>query len=169
MEALATIREYKAEALAGTSFMAIPHNALSSEMVPDHSILVKTRPKSAIRWMDRYRKLVGLMFNTLKVIEEDRNPMLKKATETPRVEHISRPRYSPTPEPVHYPVIPPTDTGESHADSAEPSVPEQDNSDRLFCSKSPIENSDGWEYDYYTGTWEHPIPVYDSAGDGDQN
>ena len=94
--------------------------------------------------------------------------MLKKSTETTRVEQVPRSRYSPTPEPIHYPVIPPTEEGteESYADSVEPSVPGQDNSHGLLGSESLIENSDGWDYDYYTGTWEHPIPVYNSDGDG---
>ena len=171
VEALATIREEKAEELEGTSFMAIPHNTLSLELEPDHSIMVKTRPKKAAELMDRYRKIVGSLFHSYKVLVADRRTKLGNTTIAPRAEQASGSRYSPTPEPIHYPVIPPSETemGESSRNSVEPSVPEQENSYGLSGSESPIGNSEGWDYDYYTGTWEHPIPVYDSAGDGDQN
>ena len=128
------------------------------------------RSQSAIKLLNKYCKIVGAMFNTHKIIVGDRNPMLKKATETIRVEQTPRSRYSPTPEPIHYPVIPPSvqNTEESHAESIEPSVPEQNNSFGLLCSESPIGNSEGWDYDYYPGTEDHPIPVYNSEGDGEE-
>ena len=126
MEALVTIREYKSHLLEGSSFIALPHHTHPNEVVPDHTEIVTTEPKSAIKLLNKYCKLVGAMFNTHKVIVEDRNVMLKKATETTRVEQVPRSRYSPTPEPIHYPLIPPTEenTEDSHADSIEPSVPE---------------------------------------------
>ena len=115
--------------------------------------------------------MVGALFNSHKVVIEDRNPALKAATESLGVEEPTKPRYSPTPEPIHYPVIPSpmAETQESHAESVEPSVPEQDDFHGLTCSESLMENSDGWEYAWYTGGKDDPIPVYDSEGDGEYN
>jgi hypothetical protein len=45
VRALATIREYRAVELVGTTFAAIPHDALMDEPVMDHDVLVKKKPK----------------------------------------------------------------------------------------------------------------------------
>ena len=108
MEALVTIREYKAHLLEGTTFIALPHHTDPKDVVPDHTHIITKEPESAIKLLNKYCKIVGAMLNTHKVIVEDRNPMLKKATEATRVEQTPRSRYSPTPEPIHYPVIPPS-------------------------------------------------------------
>jgi hypothetical protein len=129
VRAIATIREYRAVELAGTTFTAIPHDSLMDEPGMDHDILVKKKPKMATRLLDRYRKMVGSLYNTHQVLVEDKAEMLDDLTDTTRRQeraqmtrhegsHFSptmgthsyptQPgpsRYSPTPEPVHYPVI----------------------------------------------------------------
>jgi hypothetical protein len=64
VRAIATIREYRANDLAGTTFTAIPHDSLMEEKAMDHDILVKKKPKMAARLLDRYRKMVGSLYNT---------------------------------------------------------------------------------------------------------
>jgi hypothetical protein len=97
----------------------------------DHDVLVKKKPKLAARLLDRYRKMVGSLYNTHQVIVEDKAEMLDDLTDATRRQeraqmtrqesegsHFSpvvgthsyptQPgpsRYSPTPEPIHYPVI----------------------------------------------------------------
>jgi hypothetical protein len=62
--AIATIREHMADDLSGTTFTAIPHDSLMEEMAMDHDILVKKKPKMAAKLLDRYRKMVGSLYNT---------------------------------------------------------------------------------------------------------
>jgi hypothetical protein len=38
----------------------------------DHDVLVKNKPKLAARLLDRYRKMVGSLYNTHQVIVEDK-------------------------------------------------------------------------------------------------
>jgi hypothetical protein len=92
---------------------------------------VKKKPKFTARLLDRYRKMVGSLYNTHQVIVEDKTEMLGDPTDTTRRQkraqmtrqesegsHFSlvvgthsyptQPgpsRYSPTPEPIYYPVI----------------------------------------------------------------
>jgi hypothetical protein len=131
VRAIATIREYRVVELAGTTFTAIPHDSLRDEPGMDHDVLVKKKPKLAARLLDRYRKMVGSLYNTHQVIVEDKAEMLDDLTDTTRrqeraqmtrqelegshfspvVETHSYPtqpglsRYSPTQKPIHYPVI----------------------------------------------------------------
>jgi hypothetical protein len=161
VRAIATIREYRAVELVGTTFAAIPHDALMDEPVIDHDVLVKKKPKFAARLLDRYRKMVGSLYNTHQVIVEDKAEMLDDLTDTTRRQeraqltrkesegsHFSpvgekhsyptQPgpsRYSPTPEPIHYPVI----TSSMEAKQGLKEVSE---------SELPIENSDGWRFDW---------------------
>jgi hypothetical protein len=64
VRAIATIREYRAADLSSTSFTAITHDSLIEEMAFDHTTLVKKKPKMAARLLDRYRKMVGSLYNT---------------------------------------------------------------------------------------------------------
>jgi hypothetical protein len=82
--AIATIREYRAVDLAGTTFTAIPHDSLMDEPGMDHDILVKKKPKMAARLLDRYRKMVGSLYNTHEVLVEDKAEMLDDLTDTTR-------------------------------------------------------------------------------------
>ena len=178
VEAIATIREYKADQLSGTSFIAIPHDSLTSELPLDYPVLVKNKPGLASRLLDRYRKLVGALYTTHRVILEDKDEMLEELTDPHRAKKLgkkvvqeaggvprspgegtsrqpqnSRPsRYSPTPEPIHYPII-------------EPSEPESHPSHGFSDSEMPIENSDGWRYDWNPSTRQYAIPCYDTADD----
>ena len=81
VQAIATIRECKAAQLIGTSFAAILHDSLPSELALDHSVLVKNKPGLATRLLDRYRQLVGSMYNTHQVIVKDKGSMLKDLTD----------------------------------------------------------------------------------------
>jgi hypothetical protein len=161
VRAIATIREDIAVELVGTTFAAIPHDALMDEPEMDHDVLVKKKPKFIARLLDRYRKMVGSLYNTHQVIVEDKAEMLDDLTDTTRRQeraqltrqesegsHFSpiggkhsyptqpRPsRYSPTPEPIHYPVI----TSSIEAKQGLKGVSE---------SKLPIENSTGWRFDW---------------------
>jgi hypothetical protein len=127
----------------------------------DHDVLVKKKSKFAARLLDRYRKMVGSLYNTHQVIVEDKMEMLEDLTDatwrqerahmtrqefkgsrySPVVRAHSYPtqpgpsRYSPTPEPIHYPVI----TSSMEAQQGLKGVSE---------SKMPIENSDGWRFDW---------------------
>jgi hypothetical protein len=129
--AIATIREYRAADLSGTSFVAIPHDSLMEEMALDHTTLVKKKPKMAARLLDRYRKMAGSLYNTHQVLVEDKAEMLEDLTDTTRRQEIAQmtrqesegshfsptigtrrdpmqpgpSSYSPTPEPIHYPII----------------------------------------------------------------
>jgi hypothetical protein len=131
VRAIATIREYRAVELVGTTFAAIPHDALMDDPEMDHDVLVKKKLKFTARLLDRYRKMVGSLYNTHQVIVEDRAEMLDDLTDTTRRQeraqlfrqesegsHFSpdvgkhsyptQPgpsRYLTTPEPIHYPVI----------------------------------------------------------------
>jgi hypothetical protein len=131
VQAIATIREYRAVELVGTTFAAIPHDSLMDEPGMDHDVLVKKKPKFAARLLDRYRKMVGSLYNTHQVIVEDKTEMLEDVTDTSRRQkrvHMTRQEYegshyspvvgahsyptqpgpstySPTPEPIYYPVI----------------------------------------------------------------
>jgi hypothetical protein len=80
--AIATIREYRAVELAGTTFTAIPHDSLMDEPGMDHDIPVKKKPKLAARLLDRYRKMVGSLYNTHQVLVEDKAEMLNDLTDT---------------------------------------------------------------------------------------
>jgi hypothetical protein len=84
VRAIATIREYRAVDLAGTTFTAIPHDSLMDEPGMDHDVLVKKKPKLAARLLDRYRKMVGSLHNTHQVIVEDKAEMLDDLTDTTR-------------------------------------------------------------------------------------
>jgi hypothetical protein len=64
VRAIVTIREYRAVELAGTTFTAIPHDSLMDELGIDHDVLVKKKPKLAVRLLDRYRKMVRSLYNT---------------------------------------------------------------------------------------------------------
>jgi hypothetical protein len=161
VHATATIREYRAVELAGTTFTAIPHDSLMDEPGMDHDILVKKKPKLAARLLDRYRKMVGSLYNTHQVIVEDKAEMLDDLIDTTRRQERAQmtrqesegshflpvvgthsyptqpgpSRYSPTPEPIHYPVI----TSSMEAQRGLKGVSE---------SELPIENSDGWRFDW---------------------
>jgi hypothetical protein len=76
VQAITTIREYRAVELAGTTFTAIPHDSLMDELGMDHDILMKKKPKLAARLLDRYRKMVGSLYNTHQVLVEDKAEML---------------------------------------------------------------------------------------------
>jgi hypothetical protein len=80
VRAIATIREYRAVELAGTTFTAIPHDSLIDEPGMDHDVLVKKKPKLAARLLDRYKKMVG----SHQVIVEDKADMLDDLTDTTR-------------------------------------------------------------------------------------
>jgi hypothetical protein len=172
VRALATIRESRAVDLVGTTFAAIPHDTLGDELAMDHDALVKKKPKFTARLLDRYRKMVGSLYNTHQVITEEKTEMLEDLTDSKRRQkraqattqesegsHFSpvgeihsyptQPgpsRYSPTPEPIHYPVI----TSSMEANQGLNGISE---------SEMPIENSDGWRYDWlgdgqqYTGSY----------------
>jgi hypothetical protein len=84
VRAIATIREYRAVELAGTTFTAIPHDSLMDEPGMDHDVLVKKKPKLAARLLDRYRKMVGSLYNTHQVIVEDKVEMLDDLIDTTR-------------------------------------------------------------------------------------
>jgi hypothetical protein len=127
----------------------------------DHDVLVKKKLKLAARLLDRYRKMVGSLYNTHQVIVEDKAEMLDDLTNTTRRQeraqmtrqesegsHFSlvmgthsyptQPgpsRYSLTPEPIHYPVI----TSSMEAQQGLKGGSE---------SELPIENSDGWRFDW---------------------
>jgi hypothetical protein len=161
VRAIVTIREYRVVELAGTTFTAIHHDSLMDEPGMDHDVLVKKEPKLAARLLDRYRKMVRSLYNTHQVIVEDKAEMLDDLTDTTRrqeraqmtrqesegshfspvVETHSYPtqpgpsRYSPTPGPIHYPVI----TSSMEAQQGLKGVSE---------SELPIENSDGWRFDW---------------------
>jgi hypothetical protein len=62
--------------LVGTTFAAIPHDALMDEPVMDYDVLVKKKSKFTARLLDRYRKMVGSLYNTHQVIVEDKTKML---------------------------------------------------------------------------------------------
>jgi hypothetical protein len=64
VRAVATIREFRAVELAGTTFTTIPHDSLMDEPGMDHDVLVKKKSKLAARLLDRYRKMVGSLYNT---------------------------------------------------------------------------------------------------------
>jgi hypothetical protein len=149
----------------------------------DHDVLVKKKPKFTARLLDRYRKMVGSLYNTHQVITEEKTEMLEDLTDTKRRQkraqatrqesegsHFSpvgethgyptQPgpsRYSPTPEPIHYPVI----TSSMEAQQGLKGVSE---------SEMPIENSDGWRFDWlgdgqqYTGSYGGTVHA---AGVGD--
>jgi hypothetical protein len=70
--------------LAGTTFTAIPHDSLMDEPGMDHDILVKKKPMLAARLLDRYRKMVGSLYNTHQVLVEDKAEMLDDLTDTTR-------------------------------------------------------------------------------------
>jgi hypothetical protein len=89
VQAIATIREYKAADLSSISFTAIPHDSLMKEMALDHTTLVKKKPKMAARLMDRYRKMVGSLYNTHQVLVEDKAEMLADLTNTTRRQEIA--------------------------------------------------------------------------------
>jgi hypothetical protein len=84
VRALATIREYRAVDLVGTTFAAIPHDTLGDEPAMDHDVLVKKKPKFIARLLDRYRKMVGSLYNTHQVIVEEKTEMLEDLTDTKR-------------------------------------------------------------------------------------
>jgi hypothetical protein len=131
VRAIATIREYRADDLSGTIFTAIPHNSLMEEMALDHTTLLKKKPKMAARLLDRYRKMVGSLYNTHQVLVEDKEEMLEDLMDTTRRQEIAQmttqeskgshfspnvgthrdpmqhgpSRYSPTPEHIHYLII----------------------------------------------------------------
>jgi hypothetical protein len=84
VRAIATIRESRAVELAGTTFTAIPHDSLMDEPGMDHDVLVKKKPKLAARLLDRYRKMVGSLYNTHQVIVENKAEMLDDLTDTTR-------------------------------------------------------------------------------------
>jgi hypothetical protein len=84
VRAIATIREYRAVELVGTTFAAIPHDALMDEPEMDHDVLVKKKPKFTARLLDRYRKMVGSLYNTHQVIVEDKAEMLDDLTDITR-------------------------------------------------------------------------------------
>jgi hypothetical protein len=50
----------------------------------DHDILVKKKPKMAAKLLDRYRKMVGSLYNTHQVLVEDKAEMLDDLTDTSR-------------------------------------------------------------------------------------
>jgi hypothetical protein len=81
---IATIREYRAVDLAGTTFTAIPHDSLMDDSEMDHDVLVKKKSKLAARLLDRYRKMVGSLYNTHQVLVEDKAEMLDDLTDTTR-------------------------------------------------------------------------------------
>jgi hypothetical protein len=161
VRAIATIREYRADDLSGTIFTAIPHDSLMEEMALDHTTLVKKKPKMAARLLDRHRKMVGSLYNTHQVLVEYKAEMLEDLTDTTRRQQVAqmtrqesegshfspivgthrdptqpRPsRYSPTPEPIHYSVI--TSCMEA-----------QQGLRGVSISELPIENSDGWRFDW---------------------
>ena len=56
MEALVTIREYKAHLLEGTSFIALPHHTDPKDVVPDHTHIVTKKPESAIKLLNKYAR-----------------------------------------------------------------------------------------------------------------
>jgi hypothetical protein len=127
VRAIAIIREYRVVELAGTTFTAIPHDSLMDEPGMDHDILVKKKPKLAARLLDRYRKMVGTLYNTHQVLVEDKAEMLDDLADITRRQeraqltrqelegsHFSpvvgthsyptQPgpsRYSPTPDSIH--------------------------------------------------------------------
>jgi hypothetical protein len=70
--------------LVGTTFAAIPHNTLGDEPAMDHDVLVKKKPKFTARLLDRYRKMVGSLYNTHQVIIEEKTEMLEDLTDTKR-------------------------------------------------------------------------------------
>jgi hypothetical protein len=149
----------------------------------DHDVLVKKKPKFTARLLDRYRKMVGSLYNTHQVIIEEKTEMLEDLTDTKRKKkqaqatrqesegshfapvgethsYPTQPgssRYSPTPEPIHYPVI---------TSSMEALHGLKGDSE----SELPIENSTGWRYDWlgdgqqYTSSYGGAVPA---AGVGD--
>jgi hypothetical protein len=161
VRAIATIREYEAADLSGTIFTAIPHDSLLEEMALDHTTLVKKKPKMAARLLDRYRKMVGSLYNTHQVLVKDKAEMLENLTDTTRRQEIAQrtrqesegshfsstvgtrrdptqhgpSRYSPTPEPIHYPIT-------------TSSMEAQQGLRGVYDSELPIENSDGWRFDW---------------------
>jgi phage regulator Rha-like protein len=52
--------------------------------VMDHDVLVKKKPKFTARLLDRYRKMVGSLYNTHQVMVEDKTEMLEDLTDTTR-------------------------------------------------------------------------------------
>jgi hypothetical protein len=48
----------------------------------DHDVLVKKKPKFIARLLDRYRKMVGSLYNTHQVIVEEKTEMLEDLTDT---------------------------------------------------------------------------------------
>jgi hypothetical protein len=183
VRAIATIREYRAVELVGTTFTAIPHDSLMDEPGMDHDVLVKKKPKLAARLLDRYRKMVGSLYNTHQVIVEDKAEMLDDLTDTTRRQeraqmtrqesegshfssvvgthnYLTQPgpsRYSPTPEPIYYPVI----TSSMEAQQGLKGVSE---------SELPMENSDGWRFDWLGDGQQHTSSyggTAQAAGGGD--
>jgi hypothetical protein len=82
VRAIATIREYRAVELAGTTFTAIPHDSLMDELGMDLDILVKKKPKLMARLLNRY--MVGSLYNTHQVLVEDKAEMLDDLKDTTR-------------------------------------------------------------------------------------
>jgi hypothetical protein len=147
--------------LVDTTFAAIPHDALVDEPGMDHNVLVKKKPKFAAKLLDRYRSMVGSLYNTHQVIVEDKTEMLEDLTDATRRQeraHMTRQesegslyspvvrahsystqpgpsRYSPTPEPIHYPAI-------------TSSIEAQQGLKGDSESEMPIENADGWRFDW---------------------
>jgi hypothetical protein len=115
----------------------------------------------AARLLDGYRKMVRSLYNTHQVLVEDKADMLEDLTDTTSRQEIAQmtrqesegshfsptvgthrdptqpgpSRYSPAPEPIHYPII--TSSMEAHQGFR-----------GVSNSELPIENSNGWRFDW---------------------
>lgn len=159
VEAVTAIRERKAKFLVGTSFTSIPHDTIDRELKLDHLTLVKNNPVLASKYLDRYRDLVGSLYHTHQLLVEDQMATLEDFTHPQKRQELwekldkeasgshttvvadshrkspapKQSRYSPTPEPIHYPVI-----------SASYEAPQS--SWGISDTELLIENSTGWRF-----------------------
>jgi hypothetical protein len=60
------------------------------EMALDHTTLVKKNPKMVARLLDRYRKMMGSLYNTHQVLVEDKAKMLEDLTDTTRRQEVAQ-------------------------------------------------------------------------------
>jgi hypothetical protein len=60
------------------------------EMALDHTTLLKKKPKMTARLLDRYRKMVGSLYNTHQVLVENKAEMLEDLIDTTRRQEIAQ-------------------------------------------------------------------------------
>ena len=139
----------------------------------NYLVLVKAKLGSASKLLERYHKMVGSLYRNHKVEVEEKDEMLEELIHPHKLTNLGKmleketvgkynssgagtsgkttkvgsSRYSPTPEPIHYPMIDSTDK--------DPYDPFD-----IVESSTPIENYDGWRYDWYTGTSSQPISEF---------